>query len=52
MKKALVIGGGSGIGLALVNEIVIMHDGELLIDSEEGLGTTVTVKLPILDKSE
>jgi len=43
---------GSGIGLALVNEIVMMHDGELLIDSEEGLGTTVTVKLPILDKSE
>lgn len=43
---------GSGIGLALVNEIVMMHKGEFLIDSEEGVGTTVTIKLPLLDKSE
>lgn len=41
---------GSGIGLALVNEIVVMHKGELLIDSEEGVGTTVTIKIPLLDK--
>lgn len=44
---------GSGIGLALANEIVTMHGGELLIDSKEGVGTAVTVLLPInLKKGE
>ena len=38
---------GSGIGLALANEIVMMHGGELLIDSKENVGTTVTVVLPV-----
>lgn len=37
---------GSGIGLAVANEIVMMHDGDLLIDSELNVGTTVTVRLP------
>lgn len=50
--KANKIRRGSGIGLALVNEIVLMHQGELLIDSEEGIGTTVTIKIPLLDKGE
>ncbi len=44
---------GSGIGLALANEIVTMHGGELTVDSEENVGTTVTVLLPInLKKGE
>lgn len=38
---------GSGIGLALANEIVSMHGGELLVDSTEGVGTTVTILLPV-----
>ncbi len=38
---------GSGIGLAVVDEIVKMHGGEILLDSIEGEGTTVTVRLPI-----
>lgn len=38
---------GSGIRLALANEIVMMHGGELLIDSKENVGTTVTVVLPV-----
>ena len=41
---------GSGIGLALANEIIIMHSGNLLIDSMEGIGTTVTITLPIAKK--
>lgn len=44
---------GSGIGLALANEIVMTHGGELRIESEENVGTTVTVVLPInLKKGE
>ncbi len=38
---------GSGIGLAVADEIVTMHGGELLLDSVEGDGTTVTIRLPI-----
>ncbi len=38
---------GSGIGLAVVDEIVKMHGGEILLASVEGKGTTVTVRLPI-----
>ena len=37
---------GSGIGLALADEIVRRHKGRLHIDSEEGVGTTVTITLP------
>lgn len=38
---------GSGIGLALAEEIVNRHHGSLEIQSEEGVGTTVTIRLPV-----
>ena len=38
---------GSGIGLAVADEIIRMHGGEILLDSIEGKGTTVTIRLPI-----
>lgn len=38
---------GSGIGLALADEIVRRHNGQLDIDSELGVGTTVTITLPV-----
>ncbi|CAH2212659.1 HAMP domain-containing sensor histidine kinase [Tepidibacter aestuarii] len=37
---------GSGIGLAICREIVDMHKGELNIESIEGEGTKVTIKIP------
>jgi signal transduction histidine kinase len=36
---------GTGIGLALVRELVQMHGGEIGITSEEGKGTVITVSL-------
>lgn len=37
---------GSGIGLAVADEIIGMHNGTLDIDSVENVGTTVTITLP------
>jgi two-component system sensor histidine kinase BaeS len=40
---------GSGIGLAIVDEIVRGHHGKLDIESQPGEGTQVTVELPKAD---
>lgn len=37
---------GSGIGLAVASEIVEMHGGKLILNSELGKGTTVMIRLP------
>lgn len=39
---------GSGIGLAIADEIIKQHDGILEIESTEGAGTTVTIALPFI----
>ena len=38
---------GSGIGLAVCEEIVTMHGGELVLSNAEGGGTLVTISLPL-----
>ncbi|MCL2045650.1 MAG: ATP-binding protein [Oscillospiraceae bacterium] len=38
--------GGVGLGLRLCDEIAELHDGEIMIESELGVGTTVIVRLP------
>ncbi|MEE0945784.1 MAG: HAMP domain-containing sensor histidine kinase [Acutalibacteraceae bacterium] len=37
---------GSGIGLAVADEIIKQHQGLIFLESTEGVGTTVTVVLP------
>ena len=39
---------GSGIGLAVANELISMHAGYLDIESEYGKGTTVKITLPLI----
>ena len=41
---------GTGLGLLIVRRIVREHGGELSIQSSEGSGVTVTIRLPYLDK--
>ncbi|MFN4190951.1 MAG: sensor histidine kinase, partial [Pseudothermotoga sp.] len=39
--------GGSGLGLSIVKTIVDRHGGEISVESELGVGTTFSVKLPV-----
>ena len=40
-------GGGTGLGLALSRSILELHHGHVSIESELGVGTVVTLYLPI-----
>lgn len=42
------VGKGTGLGLSISYGIIQKHNGELLVDSEIGKGTTFTIKLPIV----
>ncbi len=44
--------GGSGIGLAVADEIMNLHHGSLEIESGEGVGTTVTLTFPVYKEGE
>jgi len=39
---------GSGIGLALSDKIISLHNGALIIQSQENIGTETSVKIPII----
>ncbi len=39
--------GGTGLGTRIIGDVVRCHDGIIEVDSEVGVGTTMTVKLPL-----
>ncbi len=43
---------GSGIGLAVADEIIKQHKGLLFLESTEGVGTTVTIVLPLSENTD
>lgn len=43
---------GSGLGLTIASQIVRDHQGEIRIESEEGEGTTVSLRLPAAEEDD
>lgn len=41
------VGKGTGLGLSIVHQIVEEHEGQLLVDSKEGVGTRFTLGFPV-----
>ncbi len=39
--------GGTGLGLAITYRTVVMHNGTISVESEEGKGSTFTMQIPI-----
>ncbi|MGZ8795821.1 MAG: sensor histidine kinase [Thermoanaerobaculia bacterium] len=46
-NKSFRGGGGTGLGLFIVRQIVEAHGGEVSVASIEGVGTSMVVKLPV-----
>jgi two-component system, cell cycle sensor histidine kinase and response regulator CckA len=44
--------GGAGLGLALVYSTVRSHRGSILVESEEGKGSTFQIYLPVIDSQK
>jgi two-component system NtrC family sensor kinase len=45
-------GAGTGLGLSIAHHIVTKYGGRILLDSQEGKGTTFTVILPAADQDK
>ena len=39
--------GGTGLGTKIVKDVVAAHGGSISVDSQEGVGTTFHIRLPL-----
>lgn len=42
--------GGNGLGLAIAKQLVVSYRGEITATSEVGIGTTVSISLPLMEE--
>ncbi len=50
--KANLTRRGSGIGLAVADDIIALHGGRIEIDSIQGSGTSVTILIPVAKRTD
>ena len=43
---------GTGLGMSMVDAIAIRHGGKVIVDSQEGKGTTVTLRVPVYQAAQ